>query len=117
MKDRRRNRNGWVPVTSQLEEEYMGGVESLRSRNYGIDFYFDRNNPYMRFRQEITVWDKAPTTPNHTYITEGSYLIGIVPEGTKEAFMFSSPKKQWSVSRRKFRDLTAKEKRVITGDI
>ena len=28
MKDRRRNRNGWVPVTSQLEEEYMGGVES-----------------------------------------------------------------------------------------
>ena len=71
----------------------MGGVERLRSRNYGIDFYFDRNNPYMRFRQEITVWDKAPTTPNHTYITEGSYLIGIVPEGTKEAFMFSSPKK------------------------
>ena len=39
----------------------------------------------MRFRQEITVWDKAPTTPNHTYITEGSYLIGIVPEGTKES--------------------------------
>ena len=71
----------------------------------------------MRFREEITVWDKSPSTPNHTYITEGSYLIGIVPEGTKEAFMFSSPKKQWSVSRRKFRDLTAKEKRAITGDI
>jgi len=29
MKDRRRNRNGWVPVTSQLEEEYMGGVEAF----------------------------------------------------------------------------------------
>jgi len=29
MKDRRRNRNGWVPITSQLEEEYMGGVEAL----------------------------------------------------------------------------------------
>lgn len=29
MKDRRRNRNGWVPVTSQLEEEYMGAVKSF----------------------------------------------------------------------------------------
>ena len=29
MKDRRRNRNAWVPVISQLEEEYMGGVEAF----------------------------------------------------------------------------------------
>jgi len=29
MKDRRKNRNTWVPVISQLEEEYMGGVEAF----------------------------------------------------------------------------------------
>jgi len=29
MKGRRRNRNTWVPVISQLEEEYMGGVEAF----------------------------------------------------------------------------------------
>lgn len=72
-------------------------------------------NYVMRIREEITVWDKAPTTPNHTYITEGSYLLGVIPTGTKEAFMFSTPKKQWSVSRRKFRDLTKKEIKEIKG--
>jgi len=66
-----------------------------------------------RIREEITVWDKAPTTPNHTYITEGSYLIGIIPKGTVKAFYFSAPKKQWSPSRRKFRDLKKKELEVL----
>lgn len=63
----------------------------------------------MRFRQEITVWDKAPTTPNHTYITKGTTLIGYVPVGEYDVRWFSTPSKQWSPSRRKFRDLTKKE--------
>lgn len=66
-----------------------------------------------RIREEITVWDKAPNTPNHTYITEGSYLIGVIPRGTNVAKWFSKPMKTWSPSRRKFRDLTAKEKRDL----
>jgi len=71
----------------------------------------------MRMRQEITVWDKVSEyrIPEHIYITEGSYLIGYVPEGSTKAVIFSVPKKQWSVSRRKFRDLTAKEIRKIEG--
>lgn len=67
-----------------------------------------------RVRQEITVWDKAPHTPNHTYITEGTYLIGVIPVGTTVAKYFSKPMKTWSPSRRKFRDLTAAEKRELT---
>jgi hypothetical protein len=66
-----------------------------------------------RFRQEITVWDKAPNIPNHIYVTRSTNLIGFVPQGTKEVKYFSSPIKQWSVSRRKFRDLTAKETKEL----
>lgn len=71
----------------------------------------------MRVRQEITIWDKCNyPQANHIYITEGSNLIGYVPVGSSEAIYFSAPKKQWSVSRRKFRDLTASEKRKIKLD-
>ena len=62
-----------------------------------------------RIRQEITVWDKSPTTPNHIYITEGTNLIGYVPHGHTTPRMFSQPMKQWSPSRRKFRDLKKSE--------
>mgnify|MGYP003642094616 CR=1 FL=1 len=68
----------------------------------------------MRIRQEVTVWDKAPSTQNHTYITEGSYLIGYIPHGKTVATYFGEPKKQWSPSRRKFRDLTKKELKVLS---
>lgn len=65
-----------------------------------------------RLRQEITEWDKCNyDQKNHIYITKGSYLIGYIPFGSKEAQYFSAPKKQWSVSRRKFRNLTKKESR------
>ena len=67
-----------------------------------------------RYRLETTVWYKAPTTPNHIYITEGSYLIGFIPYDGEE-IRFSQPKKQWSVSRRTFRDLTKEE--IRTGVI
>ena len=66
-----------------------------------------------RFRQEITVWDKAPNIPNHIYLTSGTTLVGYVPAGTKELIYFEKPMKQWSVSHRKFRDLTAKEKKEL----
>lgn len=67
-----------------------------------------------RVRQEVTVWDKSPETPNHTYITEGSTLIGIIPRGTTVARYFSKPMRTWSSSRRKFRDLTKKELSGLT---
>ena len=66
-----------------------------------------------RVRQEITVWDKAPDTPNHTYITEGQTLIGVIPRGETKARYFSKPMQAWSPARRKFRDLTKKELSVL----
>jgi hypothetical protein len=63
-----------------------------------------------RIREEITVWDKCPyEQPNHIYITSGTYLIGYIPKGQKKAVYFKSPKKTWSPTRRKFRDLTKRE--------
>jgi hypothetical protein len=67
-----------------------------------------------RVRQEITVWDKAPNTPNHTYITEGTTLIGVIPKGETVAKYFSRPLRTWSTSRRKFRDLTKAELSVLS---
>ena len=64
----------------------------------------------LRIRREITVWDKADyRVPQHIYLTSGSWLLGYIPEGTNKTQMFKLPKKQWSVSRRKFQDLTKKE--------
>jgi len=68
----------------------------------------------MRIRQEITVWNVAPTTPNHTYITSGTTLIGYIPVGDTAARWFSAPSKQWSPSRRKFRDLNKSEIAKLT---
>ena len=64
----------------------------------------------MKYREETTVWD----TPNHTYITEGSWLLGYVPRGSQEITMFMRPKKLWSTRGRTFRNLTAKEVRQLT---
>ena len=64
----------------------------------------------MRYRQEITEWDEVDgKVPNHIYITSGSSLVGYIPVGTKTPKYFSKPPSNWSVSRRKFRDLTKKE--------
>ena len=66
-----------------------------------------------RVRQEVTVWDKAPETPNHIYITEGQTLIGYIKSGETTATYFSKPLRTWSPARRKFRDLTKKELSVL----
>ena len=62
-----------------------------------------------RYRREVTVWDKcAYEQKNHVYITQGTNLLGYVPVGGKDV-RFKQPLKQWSVTRRKFVDLTKKE--------
>jgi len=63
----------------------------------------------IRLKQEITVWDKAPNTPNHIYITDGGKLVGYIPHGTYVAQYFNAPSKQWSGSRRKFKEITSKK--------
>lgn len=72
----------------------------------------------VRYKQEITVWDKAPSTPNHVYITDGRTLIGVVPtvgplKGIEKRFV--KPYRQWSPSRRKFRELSQKEIKLLTN--
>jgi hypothetical protein len=59
----------------------------------------------IKFRQEITDWN----TPNHIYIVENRMLIGYIQDGTTKPFYFKEPKKQWSATGRKFKDLTKKE--------
>lgn len=51
--------------------------------------------------------------PMHTYITKGTDLFGWVQAGTKDVVMFNSPKRTWSVTRRKFRKLNKKEIQVL----
>ena len=63
----------------------------------------------MRVREEITEWDKAPSTPNHIYLTEGTTLVGYIPRGTYVARYFNTPLKTRSPARRKFRELGKRE--------
>ena len=63
-----------------------------------------------KWREEITQW--PDNTPNHTYITRGTQLIGYIKRGTTEVIEFKNPLKTWSVTRRKFRKLSRKEIRT-----
>ena len=68
-----------------------------------------------QYRQEITVWSKAPNTPNHIYITVGSVLLGYIPvDGIEERF--TKAYRTWSAPRRKFKNLTKKEIKKLRED-
>lgn len=70
----------------------------------------DMDDPYKyTWREETTEWNTPWFTPNHIYITKGRELYGYVPYGTTDVQMFKVPKRQWSASRRKFRNLGKKE--------
>ena len=65
----------------------------------------------LRAFKEITKWDI--TTPNHTYIlNEQDQLVGYLKTGTKEYIQFNKPMKQFSKSRRKFKELIPVEKYI-----
>jgi len=56
--------------------------------------------------QETTDWGSAKI-PNHTYLfDEKSQLVGYAKAGSSVVEMFKSPKKQFSKTRRKFKDVT-----------
>ena len=67
----------------------------------------------VRYKLELTVWDKCDyEVPNHIYITDRNWLIGVIPtsgpdKGVEKRFV--QPYKQWSVSRRKFKELSPKQ--------
>jgi len=66
------------------------------------------------WREEITDWGSYTYAQNHIYISKGTDLVGFVPRGTGIIKMFNTPKKSWSVARRKFRKFTKKDiKKVI----
>jgi hypothetical protein len=67
---------------------------------------------HFLWREELTDWGEHKIT-NHTYITKGTDLMGYVARSTGVIHMFNTPKKSWSVSRRKFRKLNKKEIREI----
>ena len=68
----------------------------------------------IRLKQEITAWDKCDyTVPNHIYITDGGKLVGYIPHGTYVAQYFNAPSKQWSGSRRKFKEITSKKQLAL----
>lgn len=62
----------------------------------------------IRFREELTDWGHRNIT-NHIYITDGRTLVGYVPAGQKKPVYFNQPKRLWSATGRKFRDLSKKE--------
>jgi len=66
-----------------------------------------------RYRLETTDWSICNhNQDNHVYITSGTTLIGFVPMSGPNAYKevrYKTPFRQWSVSRRTFRDLTKKE--------
>lgn len=56
--------------------------------------------------QEVTNWDKAPTTPNHRYIfNDKRQLVGYYPAGSTERQMFIKPMNAWSSTRRKLKKI------------
>jgi len=63
---------------------------------------------HFLWREEITDWG-FEQIPNHTYISKGTVLMGYVARSTGRIQMFETPKKSWSVSRRKFRKLNKKD--------
>jgi len=68
----------------------------------------------IRLKQEITVWDKCDyNVPNHIYITDGGTLVGYIPQGTYTAKYFHTPSKQWSRTRRKFKEITTKKQLAL----
>lgn len=62
----------------------------------------------LKFREEITVWDKAPNTPNHIYVFDNKVLVGYVKRGTTK-IVWMKPSRQWSARGRKFRYLNPLE--------
>jgi hypothetical protein len=62
----------------------------------------------LKYLQETTVW--STPIPNHTYIFHGSSCIGYIKSGSDEKIIFSKASKQFSKTRRQFKDVTKKYK-------
>ena len=62
----------------------------------------------LKYLQETTVW--STPIPNHTYIFDGSSCVGYIKCGSEQVTMFSKASKQFSKTRRQFKDVTKKYK-------
>lgn len=55
----------------------------------------------MEVLRETTKWKAGYHVPNHSYILDGSKILGYIPEGSDQPFIFSKPQ-SFSRSGRKF---------------
>ena len=62
-------------------------------------------NMNYKFLQEVTDWG-SHNVANHVYIFECNQCVGYVKHGSSEIELFKSPLKQFSKTRRKFKDVT-----------
>lgn len=58
------------------------------------------------FLKEITDWGEHKI-PNHTYIFKKGQCVGYMKAGTHLPILFKNPLKQFSKTRRKFKDVSA----------
>lgn len=59
----------------------------------------------MKYLKETTEYTAGYRVPLHTYIFDGSACVGYIKEGTTEKIMFKNPLKQFSKTRRKFKEV------------
>ena len=59
----------------------------------------------MQVLKETTEWPNR-STPNHTYLIDGTNLVAYIRKGATEPYWFKSPIRGFSKSGRKFVELT-----------
>jgi hypothetical protein len=62
-------------------------------------------NNYRYFQEVTNDWKCSYHVPQHTYIFNRDVCVGYIKEGTTEEIIWKTPSKQFSKSRRKFKEV------------
>jgi hypothetical protein len=63
----------------------------------------------IKYLKETTEWSES-TIPNHIYIFENNACVGYIKSGETTENYFNAPLKQFSKTRRQFKDVTKEYK-------